>query len=870
MFFNIFKKIFLSKNEKILKKYKIILNEINLIENKIKNLSDNELKQKFFDLKQNVKNLNDLTNVLPFVYALVRESANRCLNMRHFDVQILGGISLYQENIIEVATGEGKTLIATLPVCLYALLNKSIHIVTVNDYLAKRDHEWMKPIYNFFNISSGTILPEISTNKKKNIYKNNVVYGTSSEFGFDYLRDNMVVSVEDKVQNGLFYAIIDEVDSILIDEARTPLIISSPENFNYDIVVLINKLIKNLSVCNKDNENGHYVLEEKSKNVYLTEKGFFYIENLLQNNGLLKKDESLYDFSNLELLHYIYAALKAHNFFLRDVDYIIQDNVILIIDERTGRVMDGRRWGDGIHQAIEAKEHLPVKGENPTLASITFQNYFKLYEKLAGMTGTAFTESLEFQDIYNLNVIIIPTNKPCIRKDNADIIFINKKYKFKAIVDDIERCYRIGRPVLVGTISIDVSEFLSKILKNIGIKHYILNAKYHEKESEIIADAGKLNSVTIATNMAGRGTDIILGGNKYLKDYSFEYEKVVKLGGLKVIGTERHEARRIDNQLRGRSGRQGDPGSSQFYLSLEDDLVRIFIGEKTKFLLNKLNVAENESISHPLITKSIENAQRKVELNNFEIRKELLDFDNIINEQRKVIYKYRDYLIFNSDISNFIFDILKEFVLNFIDKFYILDENNYLIEDIVKNLKFDFGFVFDFDTSFENIDKEFLIRFIFDLFYENYIFQKINIKKFFKFSFEKILLLNILDLKWKEHLMNLDYMKKGIYLRGYAQKDPKQEYKCESFIMFNEMLNFFRHDFISIFFKFTLNITSDSFQIDTEKKQLQLENKNTYQFNVNSNSKIQILSVRSNNKMGRNQICFCGSAKKYKQCHGKN
>lgn len=867
MVFNLFKKIFLSKNDRILEKYKKILYEVNLLEKGISSLSDTDLKFKFLDLKPNIKNFNDLDKCLPLVFAIVREVSNRVMNMRHFDVQILGGIALYQKKIVEIATGEGKTLVATLPICLYSLLNKSIHVITVNDYLAKRDSEWMLPIYNFLNISCGTILPDMSVIKKQNIYKNNVVYGTSSEFGFDYLRDNIILSASDKVQSSLFYAIIDEVDSILIDEARTPLIISEPEKKDYAIINLINKLINKLILCEKDSNDAHYFLDEKIKNVYLTEKGFLYLEKLLQNNGLLKINESLYNFYNLELLHYVYAALKAKHFYFKDIDYIIKDNSILIIDERTGRIMDGRRWGDGIHQAVEAKEFLPIRGENPTLASITFQNYFRLYENLCGMTGTASTESLEFEDIYNLDVVIIPTNKQCIRIDYSDIIFLNKKYKFEAILKDILSCYNIGRPVLVGTVSISVSEFLSKMLTNIGIKHHVLNAKYHELESDIISEAGKFKSVTIATNMAGRGTDIVLGGKNSYNTKNLEYSNIIKIGGLKIIGTERHESRRIDNQLRGRSGRQGDPGSTQFYLSLEDDLIRIFIGDKSKNLLTKFNIGEKDAITHPLITKSIENAQKKVELYNFNIRKDLLDFDNILNEQRNVIYKYRNYLIFSSNISNFIFDILKDLSFSLVNKFYNVNNYVYSAEDLIKHLNLDFNF--DFNISLDNIDKDFLVKFVFDSFYENYFFKKYKISdSFFEFSFEKYLLLNILDLKWKEYIIDLDYFKKGIYLRSYANKDPKDEYKRESFNMFNDMLNVFRSEFISFFFKFSFKIDNDFNYSVLNKKNLKLEH-NEINFINNNLDKTDFIN-KENYKIGRNEICFCGSQKKFKYCHGKN
>ena len=689
MFFNFIKKIIGSRNDRLIKKYKDILAKINLLEQYYATLSDENLKDTYLKLKTDysTSHINEQALIIK-VYALTREVAKRTLSMRHFDVQIIGGLALHDNKIAEIATGEGKTLIATLPACFYALINKNVHIITVNDYLAKRDATWMMPIYNFLNISIGIIIPSMTLEQKKQAYKAQIIYGTSSEFGFDYLRDNIVTTLSEKVQNELIYVILDEADSILIDEARTPLIISLPDNTNKSLYVLINNLIKNLKCNNEKHVTGDFIIDEKSKQIYLTDNGFNKIELLLKNHKILDYQISLHDVKNIELLHIIYASLKAHYFFKKDIDYIIDKNSAVIIDENTGRIMEGRRWGDGIHQAIEAKENIPIKNENQTLATITFQNYFRLYKKKSGMTGTAMTEAIEFENIYGLEVIVVPTNKPTIRIDFPDIIFLTKEKKFLAIVNDIKKNNILGKPILVGTTSISVSEFLSKILQQQNIQHSILNAKHHEKESTIIANAGNLYSVTIATNMAGRGTDIVLGGSIVSQKQQENYKKIVALGGLRVIGVERHEARRIDNQLRGRSGRQGDPGESQFYLSLEDDLIRIFIGDKTLTLLDKLKTSNNETISHKLIDNMIRSAQRKIENHNFDIRKQLLEYDDIINEQRIVFYDYRNAIIFAENFDSLFKDLLIDIVNNF--------HENFLLETPIKNKTF----IFEFNKKF--------------------------------------------------------------------------------------------------------------------------------------------------------------------------
>jgi preprotein translocase subunit SecA len=842
--FSFLKNFFLSHNEKVLNEYRNLLLKINYFENNIKNYSNQELKDKFLTLEKGKPD-----DILPEVYSIVKEVSFRTIGLKHYDVQVLGGIALYKCKISEIATGEGKTLVATLPACLFALKKNKVHIVTVNDYLAKRDTLWMKPIYDFLGLSVSTIYSNMSTDEKKRAYESDILYGTSSEFGFDYLRDNLVYNKSDKVQKNLFYAIIDEVDSILIDEARTPLIISSSQKTDVRFYKNINKLIRNLIIYDSQKKSGDFILDEKNKQILLTDDGFLKIEVLLKNNKLLNETHELYNIENIELLHSIYAALKAKYFFIKDVHYIVKNNEILIIDENTGRVMSDRRWSDGIHQALEVKEKVDIKSENVPIASITFQNYFRLYNHISGMTGTAYTESEEFNNIYGLEVIVIPSNKPNIRLDYPDFVFIKKEIKYNFVLKDIKSRFLKGQPVLVGTVSVEVSEYLSKLLKKENIPHNVLNAKYHEMESEIISKAGNLYSVTIATNMAGRGTDIVLGSKN-----SINYDKIVMLGGLHIIGTERHESRRIDNQLRGRSGRQGDPGSSRFYISLEDDLIRIFVGDKFFILLKKFNISDTEIISHSFINKSIENAQKKVENYNFEIRKQLLEFDDIINEQRVFIYKYRNIFIFSDDISNIFKSIFLEVIESFFDKYN--DNNN---NDIFKLLSI---FVLEFGLekviNINNfINKESIKIDLYNYLCE-YYFYKINssLGLYIK-NLEKVLLLNIIDTKWKDHLGLIYNLRTGIHLRGYANKDPKQEYKHESFILFKEMLCSVKTEFFILFFRF-------------------LSSNLNFNNNIKSNSKEKIYSYKKdefvsikNNTNSKDSMCYCNSGKKYKYCHGK-
>lgn len=847
MFLSFFKSIFGTKNDRVLKKYGEFLSKVNSLEFSLFKLSDSELKNKFFLLKNSVNYNNIFYDILPNAYSIVREISSRVLHLRHYDVQILAGIAIYDNKIIEVATGEGKTLVATLPACLWSLLSKSVHIITVNDYLARRDANWMMPIYNFLDINVGILSPSMSILERKKAYDCSIVYGTCSEFGFDYLRDNLVLNMSDKVQSELNCALLDEVDSILIDEARTPLIISSPERFDSGLYIKINNIAMSLS------DGFDFVLDEKNKHVQITEIGFSKLEELFRFHKLLKIEDNLYDINNINLLHDVYSALKANYLFKRDIDYIIKDGLILIIDEHTGRILDGRRWSDGIHQAVEAKEKVDIHSENQVLAMITFQNYFRLYKFLSGMTGTAYTEFYEFNSIYGLDVVVIPTNKRCIRLDYIDLIFVDKKSKFKYILDDIKKCYERGQPVLVGTVSIFVSEFLSDILVKSNVSHNVLNAKNHEKESQIVAEAGKFKSVTIATNMAGRGTDIVLGGKNSNTD---QYLSVVKLGGLKVIGTERHESRRIDNQLRGRCGRQGDPGCTQFYLSLEDDLIRIFIGDKFNFLLNKFKLSNDEIISHKLVNKAIENAQRRVESHNFDIRKQLLEFDDIFNEQRVVFYNYRNFLIFSESISLIVDSLFREVVFFFFNKngFYNFDNlNEELCLNILNLFNFDFGTKINNISSYDSLES--LGNFFISELKFLYNSKKQALSSSVNFCFfEKVFFLNVLDSNWKWHLLDLEYLKKGIHLRGYAHQDPKNEYKKESFLLFENMLITSKYDFFLLFLKFPIdNILNVNSNFEFDKLIL--------------NRDINILN--KNTKIGRNSMCYCNSGKKYKYCHGK-
>jgi len=815
--------------------------------------------------------------------------------MRHFDVQLIGGMVLHHGNISEMRTGEGKTLVATLAAYLNSLTGSGVHIITVNDYLAKRDAEWMGQLYNFLGLSTGVIVSGLSMEERKAAYLCDITYGTNNEFGFDYLRDNMAFSIDGKVQRKLNYAIVDEVDSILIDEARTPLIISGTVDDKSELYLKINELIPTLVIQENDNDSGDFTLDEKSKQAYFTEVGHDHIEQLLRENNIIKEEQGLYDPVNMGVLHHLNAALRAHHLFSNDVDYLVQDNQVVIVDEFTGRSMPGRRWSDGLHQAIEAKENVPIQSENQTLASITYQNYFRLYSKLSGMTGTADTEAPEFQSIYNLEVLVIPTHMIMIRDDQSDIIFLTSKEKFIAIVEDIKNCQAKNQPVLVGTASIEVSEYLSDLLNKNKIKHQVLNAKFHEKEADIIAQAGRLGAVTIATNMAGRGTDIVLGGNYDVeikamdnssiekvnalkKDWDERHKKVIESGGLHIIGTERHESRRIDNQLRGRSGRQGDPGSSRFYLSLEDNLMRIFANDWVSSTMEKLGMGEGEAIESRLVSRAIENAQRKVEAHNFDIRKHLLDFDDVANDQRKVIYEQRDDLL-NSEVVTEEVELMRLDVFDAILDSYIPHESMHEMWDIgglEEILQNEFGITVDIKSWLdgdESLHEETLRQKVHQELDKIYGDKEKDITTELMRRIEKQVMLDVMDRHWKENLVNMDYLRQGIGLRSFAAKNPKQEYKREAFDLFLQMLENIKRDVIVFLYRVSIRTEEDIELAENRENKQKVNYRHPSVSSSLSNNPQEEGSpdkpyVRGKPKIGRNEPCPCGSGKKYKQCHG--
>ena len=906
-------KIFGTRNERTVRRLAKRVALVNEFEPKLKQLTADELKGKTLEFKGRLKNGASLDELLPEAFAVVREASVRTTGLRHFDVQLIGGMVLHEGKITEMRTGEGKTLVATLAAYLNALTGKAVHIVTVNDYLAKRDAEWMSPIYNFLGLSVGTVVAGQSGAQKHHAYAQDIVYGTNNEFGFDYLRDNMAFDLAGKVQRGLYFAIVDEVDSILIDEARTPLIISGATDSSSELYVEVNKLIPllkkqkiadQLEIELPAEEVGDYTVDEKLRQAYLTETGHLRIEQLFIKAGLLKEKESLYEAKNIKLMHYLGAALRAHALFHLDVDYIVRDGEVIIVDEHTGRTMEGRRWSDGLHQAVEAKEGVKIRSENQTLASITFQNYFRLYEKLSGMTGTADTEAYEFQQIYGLEVVVIPTNVPMIRKDLPDQVYLTAKEKFKAIIRDIKERSGSGQPVLVGTASIETSEKLSQLLTKEKIAHSVLNAKYHEQEAMIIAQAGCPGKVTIATNMAGRGTDIVLGGSldaeldkldgesveatavdELKKQWQDRHEVVLKAGGLHVIGSERHESRRIDNQLRGRAGRQGDPGSSRFYLSLEDNLLRIFASDKVAGFMKRLGMGENEVIEHRLITRSIENAQRKVEGHNFDIRKHLLEFDDIANEQRKVIYKQRDELMSAADIGETLDELRVEVVSGMIDSFippYSL-EDQWAVVGLERQLLQDFGVTLpigDWLNENDQLSEDSLREQIISKLDEFYKLKKALIEAEVMASLERSVMLQELDLAWKDHLAAMDSLREGIHLRGYAQQNPKQEYKKEAFNMFTEMLDRIKYNVVKMLYSIQIRTERDVLAVEEERVKTAKQQQDQLNFIHNeldtpaekvSHSDENLLRpyVREVPKVGRNDLCPCGSGKKFKHCHGK-
>ncbi|EMR13353.1 protein export cytoplasm protein SecA ATPase RNA helicase [Methylophaga lonarensis MPL] len=898
-----FSKIFGSRNERVVKKLQKVVDEINALEPIIEQLDDAALQAKTAEFKQQLAEGKTLDDILPEAFAVVREAGRRVLEMRHFDVQMIGGMVLHQGKIAEMKTGEGKTLVATLAVYLNALKGEGVHVITVNDYLARRDSAWMSRLYGFLGLTTGVIVSGLSNEERREAYAADITYGTNNEFGFDYLRDNMAFRIEDKVQRKLHFAVVDEVDSILIDEARTPLIISGPAEDSSERYQQINVLIPNLSKQEGEGDDvtvpGDYTVDEKNKQVFFTEAGHEKIEQLLTEAGLLEEDASLYDAANIGLMHHVNAALRAHVLFHRDVDYIVQNDQVVIVDEFTGRTMPGRRWSEGLHQAIEAKEGVSVQNENQTLASITFQNYFRLYEKLSGMTGTADTEAFELQSIYGLEVIVIPTHREMLRKDEADRIYLTAREKYDAILEDIKECVARKQPVLVGTASIESSEYLNNLLKKAKIPHEVLNAKFHEKEAHIIAQAGRPGAVTIATNMAGRGTDIVLGGSLEVEleklgenpdpaekanikaEWQARHDAVLAAGGLHIIGTERHESRRIDNQLRGRSGRQGDPGSTRFYLSLEDNLMRIFASDRMAGLMQKLGMEDGEAIEHPWVSRAIENAQRKVEGHNFDIRKQLLEFDDVANDQRKVVYEQRNELMSADDVSETV-KSMRRTVINDVISLYIppnsIDEQ-WNVPGLEQALQEDFGLDLPLSKWLEEDDtlhEESLRDKIVESAEQTYQEKENTVGSELMRHFEKAIMLQTLDSQWKEHLAQMDYLRQGINLRGYAQKDPKQEYKREAFQLFSSMLVSIKRDVVMLLSKVKVRAPEDVEAVEEQRRQsasVQYQHAEpealTGQSDAQEEEPRQAQPfTREGEKVGRNDPCPCGSGKKYKHCHG--
>ncbi|MFM5084490.1 preprotein translocase subunit SecA [Aeromonas media] len=897
-------KIIGSRNDRTLKALRKIVKQINAMEPQFEALSDGELQAKTAEYRQRLEQGETLEQLLPEAFATVREASRRVFGMRHFDVQLIGGMVLNSNRIAEMKTGEGKTLTATLPAYLNALTGRGVHVVTVNDYLAKRDAEANRPLFTFLGMTVDCNVPGMDASQKRDAYAADITYGTNNEFGFDYLRDNMAFSPEQRVQRPLNYALVDEVDSVLIDEARTPLIISGPAEDSSAMYTQINKLIPLLVKQDKEDSeeytgDGHYTVDEKNRQALLTENGQIFVEELLKKEGLLAEEDSLFSATNISLLHHVNAGLRAHTLFERNVDYIVQKDEIVIVDEHTGRTMPGRRWSDGLHQAVEAKEGVKIQNENQTLASITFQNYFRLYDKLAGMTGTADTEAFEFQQIYGLDTVVIPTNKPMVRKDMGDLVYLTAQEKYVAIVEDIRGCVERGQPVLVGTVSIENSELLSGILTKENIPHKVLNAKFHAMEAEIVAQAGQTGAVTIATNMAGRGTDIVLGGNwqaeiaalenptdeqiKTIKAaWQIRHDEVLAAGGLHIIGTERHESRRIDNQLRGRSGRQGDPGSSRFYLSMEDTLMRIFASDRVTGMMKKLGMEEGEAIEHPWVTKAIENAQRKVEGRNFDIRKNLLEFDDVANDQRKVVYEQRNELLDTNDISDTIHVIRDDVYGAVIDEYIPPQslEEMWDVPGLEARLKSDFALDLPLQQWLAEDDKlyeEKLRERILEEATKLYARKEELVGKDVLRNFEKAVMLQTLDGLWKEHLAAMDHLRQGIHLRGYAQKNPKQEYKRESFDLFTQMLETLKRDVVSILSRVQVQ-ERDVEAMEEQQRQQAEAAPRTYTHAAAENQLADeeaqadvapVTFVRDEQKVGRNDPCPCGSGKKYKHCHGQ-
>jgi preprotein translocase subunit SecA len=901
MFGKLFTKLIGSRNDRYLKKLRKTVEQINSLEEQFAALTDQQLAAKTAEFKQRVQDGASLDDILPEAFATAREASKRVFGMRHFDVQLLGGIVLHQGKISEMRTGEGKTLTATLPAYLNALSGKAVHVITVNDYLAKRDAATNAPLFAFLGLTVGVNVPGMGHEEKQQAYAADITYGTNNEFGFDYLRDNMAFSMAERVQRDLAFAIIDEVDSILIDEARTPLIISGQAEDSSELYRQINTVVPMLQRQEKEDEegemgDGHFTIDEKAKQIYLTERGQIRVEEILLERGMMQQGESLFSASNITLLHHVYAALRAHNLFKKDVDYVIKDNQIVIVDEHTGRTMEGRRWSEGLHQAIEAKEGVRIQNENQTLASITFQNYFRLYEKLSGMTGTADTEAFEFQQIYALETIVVPTNRPMVRKDMPDLVYLTAEDKYQAIIKDIEATRTAARPVLVGTASIESSEYLSHLLHQAKIPHQVLNAKFHANEAQIIAEAGRPGTVTIATNMAGRGTDIVLGGNwqselaklsepteaqiEAIKaEWQQRHDAVIAAGGLHIIGTERHESRRIDNQLRGRAGRQGDAGSSRFYLALDDALMRIFASERMAGMMRKLGMEPGEAIEHPLVSRAIENAQRKVEARNFDIRKQLLEFDDVANDQRKVVYEQRNELLASEDISDTIQAVRQDVVSSVLDQYIppqSLDEM-WDIPGLEARLRSDFAIempIAQWLADDKKLFEEKLKAQILDVVEKAYQLKEEMVGAPVLRHFEKAVMLQSLDTHWKEHLAAMDHLRQGINLRGYAQKNPKQEYKREAFELFSNMLDQLKLDVIGVLSRVQIRAPEDVEAVEEQRRKadavtMEFQHEEAEHIGGEVPERPAGPVFRDTDKIGRNDPCPCGSGKKYKQCHGK-
>ncbi len=910
MFAPLLRKLFGSKNEREVKRMQKAVLAINALEERMIALSDEQLTAKTAEFKERLAKGETLDQLLPEAFAVAREAGKRVMGMRHFDVQLIGGMTLHDGKIAEMRTGEGKTLVGTLAVYLNALSGKGVHVVTVNDYLARRDANWMRPLYEFLGLTVGVVSPFQPPQEKRAAYAADITYGTNNEFGFDYLRDNMAFSLEDKFQRELNFAVVDEVDSILIDEARTPLIISGQAEDSSRLYQEINRLIPRLTrhveeVEGQVTQEGHYTIDEKTRQVELNEAGHQFVEELLVQAGLLAEGESLYSAHNLSLLSHVYSGLRAHKLFHRNVEYIVQQDQVLLIDEHTGRTMPGRRLSEGLHQAIEAKENLPIQAESQTLASTTFQNYFRLYKKLSGMTGTADTEAFEFRQIYGLDVVVIPTHRTVARKDFNDLVYLTQDEKYQAIIEDIKQCQAIGRPVLVGTATIESSEYVDKLLQQAGIEHKVLNAKYHEKEAEIIAQAGRPGAVTIATNMAGRGTDILLGGNWEAEVAALEnptdeqiaaikaewqkrHQQVIEAGGLHVIASERHESRRIDNQLRGRAGRQGDPGSSRFYLSLEDNLMRIFASDRVKNFMKALGMQQGEAIEHRMVTNAIEKAQRKVEGRNFDIRKQLLEYDDVANEQRKVIYHMRNSLLAADSVGETIAEFRDEVLTATIDAHLPPQSlpEQWDIKGLEHSLASDFAIKLPVQQWLDDdhqLYEETLRERIREQVQAAYQEKEEQAGADALRSFEKQILLRVLDDLWKEHLATMDHLRQGIHLRGYAQKNPKQEYKRESFTLFQELMDSIKRDAIRVLSHVQVRREDPAeeearlrHEAEELAKRMQFQHADASSVLAGDEAQelpegevVNLPQRNSEPKIGRNEPCPCGSGKKYKHCHGQ-